>query len=95
MVPRIAIVQPIFTMEADKVQHGDDSPETPLEYNEKSGFSEKHPEVTAVLEDTQDSPLKVYVPDDNDEFIDPRLKDYPIPLVAKCVDLHVSRKSLP
>ena len=27
------------------------------------------------------------VPDDNDEFIDPRLKDYPIPLVAKTVDL--------
>jgi hypothetical protein len=25
---------------------------------------------------------KVLVPDDNDEFIDPRLKDYPIPLVA-------------
>ncbi|KAK5129138.1 hypothetical protein LTR08_003803 [Meristemomyces frigidus] len=31
---------------------------------------------------------KVFVPDDNDEFIDPRLKDYPIPLVAKTVDLH-------
>ena len=27
------------------------------------------------------------VPDDDDEFIDPRLKDYPIPLVAKTVDL--------
>jgi len=25
---------------------------------------------------------KLYIPDDNDEFIDPRLKDYPIPLVA-------------
>lgn len=25
---------------------------------------------------------KVLVPDENDEFIDPRLKDYPIPLVA-------------
>lgn len=27
------------------------------------------------------------VPDDDDEFIDPRLKDYPIALVAKTVDL--------
>ena len=31
---------------------------------------------------------KVFVPDDNDLFIDPRLADYPIPLVAKTVDLH-------
>jgi hypothetical protein len=28
------------------------------------------------------SGTKLYVPDDNDEFIDPRLKDYPVPLVA-------------
>jgi hypothetical protein len=28
------------------------------------------------------SGTKLYVPDDNDEFIDPRLKDYPILLVA-------------
>ena len=27
------------------------------------------------------------VPEDSDFFIDPRLKDYPIPLVAKTVDL--------
>ena len=27
------------------------------------------------------------VPDDDDEYIDPRLKNYPIPLVAKTVDL--------
>lgn len=27
------------------------------------------------------------VPDDDDEFIDPRLVNYPIPLVAKTVDL--------
>jgi hypothetical protein len=25
---------------------------------------------------------KIIVPEENDEFIDPRLKDYPIPLVA-------------
>lgn len=27
------------------------------------------------------------IPEDSDEFIDPRLKDYPMPLVAKTVDL--------
>lgn len=31
---------------------------------------------------------KIYVPDDNEEHIDPRLKHYPVPLVAKTVDLH-------
>lgn len=30
----------------------------------------------------------LYIPDDNEIFIDPRLADYPIPLVAKTVDLH-------
>lgn len=35
-----------------------------------------------------DDAAKIYVPDDNEEFIDPRLKDYPVPLVAKTVDLH-------
>lgn len=31
---------------------------------------------------------EIYVPGDDDEVVDPRLKDYPIPLVAKTVDLH-------
>lgn len=35
-----------------------------------------------------DEAAKIYVPDETEEFIDPRLKDYPIPLVAKTVDLH-------
>lgn len=39
--------------------------------------------------DFQDiSDEKLIVPEENDIFIDPRLKDYPIPLVAKTVDLH-------
>lgn len=39
--------------------------------------------------DFQDiSDEKLIVPGENDVFIDPRLKDYPIPLVAKTVDLH-------
>ena len=29
-----------------------------------------------------------YIPNDNEEFIDPLLSDYPVPLVAKTVDLH-------
>ena len=33
-------------------------------------------------------PLKIVVPDENDEVIDPRLKNYPIPQVARTVDLH-------
>lgn len=35
-----------------------------------------------------DEAAKIYVPDEKEEVIDPRLKDYPIPLVAKTVDLH-------
>jgi hypothetical protein len=35
-------------------------------------------------ESDEDDP---YTPCDSDNFIDPRLKDYPIPLVAKTVDL--------
>lgn len=82
-------------MGADSVHSSDSSPATPTELNEKADFSEKHPEVTEIsLDDAEDSPLKVYSPDDNDEFIDPRLKNYPIPLVAKCVDLHVSNQSM-
>lgn len=38
----------------------------------------------SVLQDA----AKIYVPADDEEFIDPRLKDYPVKLVAKTVDLH-------
>ena len=31
---------------------------------------------------------KIVIPGENDICIDPRLKDYPIPLVARTVDLH-------
>lgn len=40
------------------------------------------------LDSELDDAAKIYVPDEDDEFIDPRLKDYPVPLVAKTVDLH-------
>ncbi|KAH9817762.1 OPT oligopeptide transporter protein [Teratosphaeria destructans] len=33
-------------------------------------------------------PEEIVIPDEQDAFIDPRLKDYPVPLVAKTVDLH-------
>lgn len=38
---------------------------------------------------------KPFVPDENDEVIDPRLKDYPIPLVAKTVDLYNDETYVP
>lgn len=41
-----------------------------------------------------DEATKIYIPDESEEFIDPRLKDYPIPLVAKTVDLHNDFKSV-
>ena len=46
-----------------------------------------------VIEDSSSSELdeestKLYIPNDDEEFIDPRLAEYPIPLVAKTVDLH-------
>lgn len=52
---------------------------------------EKHPDVevaSAGLDSDIDDPAKIYVPEDDEEFIDPRLKNYPVPLVAKTVDLH-------
>ncbi len=61
--------------------------------NEKTrALDEKQADIEVVSERANDSDsdeaAKIYVPDDSDEFIDPRLKDYPIPLVAKTVDLH-------
>lgn len=52
----------------------------------RASVNEKEVEVGA--EEVSLSDQSVYVPDEKDEFIDPRLKDYPIPLVAKTVDLH-------
>lgn len=50
------------------------------------GFEVNDDGFNAHLKDTPQG--KIYIPDDKDEFIDPRLKNYPIPLVAKTVDLH-------
>ncbi|EFX04527.1 isp4 protein [Grosmannia clavigera kw1407] len=52
---------------------------------------EKHPAEKTAFDSSEeiiDSADKIYVPGEDEEFIDPRLKDYPIPLVAKTVDLH-------
>lgn len=71
-------------------------PET-IPYNDASGekttadFDEKNPniEVASTGPDSDfDDAAKIYVPGDDEEFIDPRLKNYPVPLVAKTVDLH-------
>jgi hypothetical protein len=60
--------------------------------SEKRELDEKLPDVETIseraTESESDEYAKIYEPDDNEEFIDPRLKDYPIPLVAKTVDLH-------
>lgn len=57
-----------------------------------TGFNEKGLDIEVASDRAADSdfddPAKIYVPADDEEFIDPRLKDYPIPLVAKTVDLH-------
>lgn len=59
-----------------------DSPGTVTpEYSEKKALDIEIEAVDSHDSDTN-SATKIYVPDDNDEFIDPRLKDYPIPLVA-------------
>jgi hypothetical protein len=52
--------------------------------NEKSNKKWAEIEVDPIEVDRfSDIPAtKVLVPDEHDEFIDPRLKDYPIPLVA-------------
>jgi hypothetical protein len=58
----------------------------------KQHFNEKTADIEVNSEradsEYEDDAAKIYVPDENEEFIDPRLKDYPIPLVAKTVDLH-------
>ncbi|KXS99658.1 hypothetical protein AC578_9918 [Pseudocercospora eumusae] len=48
----------------------------------------KIPSVTTTIVAEKSLDDGAYVPRDDEEFIDPRLKDYPIPLVAKTVDLH-------
>lgn len=50
------------------------------QFSEKKGLDI---EIDAVGPDYDDlSTDKIYVPGEDEEFIDPRLKDYPIPLVA-------------
>ncbi|KAG6357961.1 hypothetical protein INS49_013844 [Diaporthe citri] len=54
-------------------------------------YDEKNPDIEVVStgpDSDYDDAAKIYVPEDNEEFVDPRLKDYPVPLVAKTVDLH-------
>lgn len=55
--------------------------------NEKFGI-ESDAERRGGTDSDTDEYAKIYVPDDTEEVVDPRLKDYPVPLVAKTVDLH-------
>jgi hypothetical protein len=59
----------------------------------KHSVTEKNVDIEGISEKADtDSDLgdttKIYVPGEDEEFIDPRLRNYPIPLVAKTVDLH-------
>ena len=72
----------IATLEPTKVAH------QPHEFSEKGHNPEAEIEAASISYSDELDPLKVIVPDDEDEFIDPRLKNYPVPLVAKTVDLH-------
>lgn len=68
------------------VGHHHDGTEKPAVIHEKALDVEVASDRAA--DSDYDEAAKVYVPEDDDEYIDPRLKDYPIPLVAKTVDLH-------
>lgn len=57
-------------------------------YDEKKTSVDIEVNELGLAEDPYDDAAKIYVPDEHEEFIDPRLKDYPVPLVAKTVDLH-------
>ena len=68
-------------------------PTTPsISEKEKEAYNEQGQDIEVssgqLDEADYDDAAKIYVPDDNEEVIDPRLKDYPILLVAKTVDLH-------
>jgi hypothetical protein len=52
------------------------------DYSEKKGHHDVEINRMDTPEFDANSATKIYVPDENDEFIDPRLKNYPIPLVA-------------
>lgn len=64
----------------------------PQNSTESPVFEKKTADIEIEAIDSNDfqdiSEEKIFVPGENDVFIDPRLKDYPIPLVAKTVDLH-------
>jgi len=51
-------------------------------YSEKKGYDDVEISPHDSNDDDAYSATKIYVPADDEEFIDPRLKDYPIPLVA-------------
>ncbi|PCG92141.1 Oligopeptide transporter OPT superfamily [Penicillium occitanis (nom. inval.)] len=57
--------------------------------NEKYGDKQKDLEVDVKPASIGEGNVsKPFVPDEHDDLIDPRLRDYPVPLVAKTVPLH-------
>jgi len=65
---------------ADEIHSSGSSESIPQDFSEKKGLDV---EIVAIPPEYDDfSSRKIFIPGDDDEFIDPRLKDYPVPLVA-------------
>jgi hypothetical protein len=61
----------------------EDSPGTRTpEYDEKKALDIEIDAVDSHDNDGANSATKIYIPGGDEEFIDPKLNDYPIPLVA-------------
>ena len=73
----------------EKADDSSGNSQTNRDEKEKDVFYQTETELSAGSFD------EIYIPDDKDEFIDPRLKDYPIPLVAKTGMLENSLVFLP
>ncbi|KAL8404602.1 hypothetical protein RB594_009451 [Gaeumannomyces avenae] len=87
ITPAAVVVGPPPASAAAAAAGGGDAPK------KKPSMDEKHADDLEISsagdrESTYDEADKIIVPDDSDEFIDPRLKDYPVKLVAKTVSLH-------
>lgn len=80
----------------EKHHHHDDAPHSETGPQSPTAASEKNAVDVDISSDRSrghddsdvDEYAKHYTPDDSEEWIDPRLANYPVPLVAKTVDLH-------
>lgn len=75
-------------LDADTTHHAYEKTALGADANIDEKSSDDNIDGASAGQEHTDETSKIYVPDEAEEFIDPRLKDYPIPLVAKTVDLH-------